>query len=248
MSVFALLCSLLNSPLPMRVSFLIAASSLAIVNADADCTMLTIAAKTSKDGSCDGSLGTHNWPINVEATYCHGWSQVDGDGKVTSYSANNIKCDVQINKFTFTQYEGVTDCSGSAKDDDLFSQTCAVNPQKIYTQAMDFTCCDQRSSSFGNCNTGLPNITYPAGLNMTNVTIYQNGEVCLPAANITKIPTQKPTKVPKTPTITTPTPLESAAVATTVPVATSSGNLITIGTTSADVYTNFKVERQSMKN
>ncbi|OQS06371.1 hypothetical protein THRCLA_20390 [Thraustotheca clavata] len=141
------------------------------------CKTLTVVSKSSNEGTCDGSLGTHTWPLGVDASYCHGWSATDNDGNVFKYSASNLGCNSDNTAFVYTFYNSSIDCSTKGVGMN-FTLSCARTPRNIFEKAESFDCCDRTSASFGNCNMTAPSISYPNSLKMSKLQVYENGALC----------------------------------------------------------------------
>ncbi|OQR80865.1 hypothetical protein ACHHYP_17102 [Achlya hypogyna] len=198
----------------------------ATVAAQAQCLNYVVTSKSSYDSTCDGSQGMHTWPVGVEASYCHGWSAADSAGNVQKFSATNLRCSSDSTMFLYTLHSGTVDCSsvgGNIKDLN-FTLTCASNAptDNLFQQGLDFSCCDQRSASFGNCNRGLPSVTWPTSQSLQKQSVYQNGELC--GASTTKPTTTKPAATKAAVNTTTAAPTteapKSAAASASIAAAT----------------------------
>lgn len=80
-----------------------------------------VSLQTSSNSSCSEGH-THVWPL-LPVDHCHGWSAVDEYGAVHKNSANNIRCN-SADSFSFVQFTGSLDCSGSGSLKTFYSGEC----------------------------------------------------------------------------------------------------------------------------
>jgi hypothetical protein len=79
-------------------------------------------------------------------SYCHGWRAVDTTGREHDNSANDIKCNPD-GSFSFVQFAGGLDCSGSGVLKTYEVNSCKQDiPPSLYTIAFDLTCCSAPDS------------------------------------------------------------------------------------------------------
>ena len=128
--------------------------------------------QTGPDPDCAGDGNAHQWPVGLEPEDCHGWSATDPQGEAHLNSANDIRCEAD-GSFSFTQFAGTLDCSGSGVTKTFSLDVCQQDtPPVLYTKAVDLTCCASPTSP--DCITGTPTITVPGG------EIYLNTQACSP--------------------------------------------------------------------
>ena len=105
-------------------------------------------------------------------TDCHGWQALDNQGEEHQNSANQIRCNPD-GSFTFTQFAGNLDCSGTGVVKTYPLDACEQDiPPSLYTQAVDLTCCHAPDDPA--CTVGVPTVSVP------NATVYLNGTTCAP--------------------------------------------------------------------
>jgi interferon gamma-inducible protein 30 len=133
-------------------------SSLAV-----DCSTTLVTVQTGSDSSCAGG-NQHTWPTGYLPTQCHGWEAIDDSGKNHANSANNMRCNSD-GSFSFTQFAGNLDCSGTGVDKTM-TATCEQDiPPTLYSVLAGDDC-----GSFS----GQPGVTQGD----TENTIYLDGELC----------------------------------------------------------------------
>jgi hypothetical protein len=133
------------------------------------CAFPLVYLQTGKDTNCDGG-NTHAWPIGMAATSCHGWKAVDTSGNEHNNSANAIGCNAD-GSFTFTQFAGNLDCSGTGVVKTFVADQCEQDiPPVLYTKAVNLTCCTDPEHP--DCQVGIPTVSIPGG------TVYLNGTLC----------------------------------------------------------------------
>jgi hypothetical protein len=122
--------------------------------------------QTGPDPTCAGEGNEHEWPVGMDSEDCHGWSATDPQGEEHLNSANDIRCEAD-GSFSFTQFAGTLDCSGTGVTKKYRLNICEQDtPPVLYTQAVDLTCCESPSSP--ECVTGAPTITVPGGMTYLN--------------------------------------------------------------------------------
>ncbi|KDO26712.1 hypothetical protein SPRG_20511 [Saprolegnia parasitica CBS 223.65] len=202
----------------MHASSLLTLAALAgAVAAQVECTNYVVTSKSSYDTTCDGSQGTHAWPVGVDASYCHGWSASDASGNTQKYSATNLRCSSDSTMFLYTQHDGTTDCSSIANNvkELNFTLSCTKDVANLYQTGLDFSCCNQRSAAFGNCNRAQPVVTWPTSQPLSKFQTFANGQLCAGSdGNSTTAPKTKPA-------VTTTKPAPTTAVATPAPSSAS---------------------------
>ena len=135
------------------------------------CIYPLVELQTGKDAACGGG-NVHSWPIGMAATDCHGWTAVDTSGKAHHNSANAIGCDAD-GAFSFTQYAGNLDCSGSGTLKTFFAGVCQQDiPPVLHTKATNLACCSDMEHP--DCVVGMPSVSVPGGL------VSLNGNACTP--------------------------------------------------------------------
>jgi hypothetical protein len=116
--------------------------------------------QTAKDPTCAGG-NVHRWPIGMAPAACHGWRAVDTSGQQHDNSANAIGCG-DDGSFTFTQFAGNLDCSGTGVVKTFTADACEQDtPPVLYTKAINLTCCEDLAHP--DCATGTPSVTIPGG-------------------------------------------------------------------------------------
>ena len=124
------------------------------------CASPLVDLQTAKDPACGGG-NVHKWPIGMATTACHGWRAVDTSGQPHDNSANAIGCG-EDGSFSFTQYAGNLDCSGSGVVKTYTADACEQDtPPVLYTKAINLACCE--SLDHPDCVTGLPSVSIPGG-------------------------------------------------------------------------------------
>ena len=87
-------------------------------------------------------------------------------------SAAAIGCNPD-GSFSFTQYAGNLDCSGSGVTKTFLADQCEQDiPPSLYTMAVDLSCCEDPTGS--ECTRGMPSVSVPNGI------VYLNGSPCEP--------------------------------------------------------------------
>jgi hypothetical protein len=124
------------------------------------CAFPLVELQTAKDPTCAGG-NVHSWPIGMAPTACHGWRAVDTSGQPHDNSASAIGCG-EDGSFTFTQFAGNLDCSGSGVVKTYTPEACEQDiPPVLYTKAINLACCEDLDHP--DCITGLPSVTIPGG-------------------------------------------------------------------------------------
>lgn len=137
------------------------------------CVFPLVRLQTGQDAECNGG-NIHTWPVGMESDDCHGWVSNDNTGKLHENSANNITCNPD-GTFSFTQYAGSLTCEGGSGG---VTKTYTLNsceqdiPPKLYTKAIDLTCCTQPDSP--ECQSGVPSVS----VQESSSAIYLNGHEC----------------------------------------------------------------------
>ncbi len=80
-----------------------------------------VSLKTGSSSSCIGG-NTHVWPLLPDGQ-CHGWSAVDTSGNTHENSANGMRCNGN-GSFSFVQFAGSLDCSGSGREKTFSNEKC----------------------------------------------------------------------------------------------------------------------------
>jgi hypothetical protein len=133
------------------------------------CAARLVRLRTGSDSACGGQ-NAHFWPIGLAPTDCHGWSSRDTTGRQHDNSANTIRCNAD-GSFSFTQFAGNLNCSGTGTVKTYRLNTCAQDiPPTLYTVADDLSCCSAPDSAA--CTTGNPSVS------VAGSTIYLNGTSC----------------------------------------------------------------------
>ncbi|EQC30969.1 hypothetical protein SDRG_11442 [Saprolegnia diclina VS20] len=222
--------SLLLLPIAaMYAPSLLALTALASsVAAQVDCTNYVVTSKSSYDTTCDGSQGSHAWPVGVDASYCHGWSASDASGNTQKYSATNLRCSAENDMFLYTQHDGTTDCSsvGNNIKQLNFTLSCAKDVANLYQTGLDFSCCNQRAAAFDSCKRAQPVVSWPTSQPLSKFQTFANGQLCAGSADDTNSTTAPKTKS----TVTTTKP-----VATTAAVATAAPNSASLASIAVSV-------------
>lgn len=137
-----------------------------VVPADT-CAFPLVHLQTGSDDSCSGG-NIHSWPIGMDASDCHGWAAEDNNGDAHYNSASAISCNSD-GSFSFDQYAGNLDCSGTAVTKNFYADECEQDiPPSLYTVAIDLSCCDDPNS----CSSERPSVE------QTGATIYLNNALC----------------------------------------------------------------------
>jgi hypothetical protein len=103
-------------------------------------------------------------------TDCHGWGAEDTSGSTHNNSANTIQCNAD-GSFSFTQYAGNLDCSGTGTRKTFFQDVCEQDiPPNLYTLGINLSCCTDPTGP--DCEVGNPSVTVPGGQ------VFLNGEAC----------------------------------------------------------------------
>jgi len=106
----------------------------------------------------------------MRAEDCRGWSGEDNRGNVHENSADTIQCNGD-GSFSFTQYAGNLDCSGTGVTKTYTLESCEQDiPPILYTVALDLTCCSDPDSPA--CVTGVPSVSVPGA------EVSLNGAIC----------------------------------------------------------------------
>jgi hypothetical protein len=101
---------------------------------------------------------------------CHAWAAADTSGDAHNNSAADIQCNPD-GSFSFTQYAGNLDCSGTGVTKTFFPDVCEQDiPPTLYTMAIDLSCCDDPQGA--DCLVDIPSVTVPGGQ------VYLNGDLC----------------------------------------------------------------------
>jgi len=133
------------------------------------CAFPLVELQTAKDPACGGG-NVHRWPIGMAGAACHGWRAMDNAGEPHDNSANAIGCG-EDGSFTFTQFAGNLDCSGSGVVKTYTSDACEQDiPPVLYTKAINLACCE--SLDHPDCVTGLPSVSIPGGQ------VFLDGALC----------------------------------------------------------------------
>ncbi|MGB0592003.1 MAG: hypothetical protein ACPGU1_20165 [Myxococcota bacterium] len=133
------------------------------------CAFPLVELQTAKDPACGGG-NLHRWPIGMAGTACHGWRAMDNSGEEHDNSANAIGCG-EDGSFTFTQFAGNLDCSGSGVVKTYTADACEQDtPPVLYTKAINLACCE--SLTHPDCVTGLPSVSIPGGQ------VFLDGDLC----------------------------------------------------------------------
>jgi hypothetical protein len=133
------------------------------------CVFPLVTLRTGPASDCSGQ-NAHRWPVGMAATDCHGWKAIDTSGKEHNNSANQIACNAD-GSFSFVQYAGVLDCSGTGTLKTYVLNVCAQDtPPSLYTVAEDLTCCVDPNSAA--CSKGVPTVDVPGA------SIYLNNQHC----------------------------------------------------------------------
>ncbi|NCG20928.1 MAG: hypothetical protein GWP91_18115, partial [Rhodobacterales bacterium] len=138
-----------------------------------DCAAPLVTLQTGFEDTCGGG-NTHSWPIGLEDTDCHAWTNEGAaGGDLHENSASAIGC-TPDGGFTLTQYAGNLDCQGNGVTKTYLSDVCEQDiPPNLYTLAIDLSCCTDPDGA--DCTTGIPEVSIPGGV------IYLNGETCTPS-------------------------------------------------------------------
>eukprot|EP00551_Chaetoceros_affinis_P017134 CAMPEP_0203712590 /NCGR_PEP_ID=MMETSP0091-20130426/70115_1 /ASSEMBLY_ACC=CAM_ASM_001089 /TAXON_ID=426623 /ORGANISM="Chaetoceros affinis, Strain CCMP159" /LENGTH=275 /DNA_ID=CAMNT_0050590571 /DNA_START=626 /DNA_END=1453 /DNA_ORIENTATION=- len=132
-----------------------------------DCSAKLVAVQTGPSTTCDGG-NEHWWPLEGG---CHGWEGLSPNGEIHLNSASGMKC-IDEDTFTFDQYAGSLDCTGTAVTKTIHFDTCEQDrPPVLYSKGINFECCKNPDSE--SCKTAAPYVT----LDGTTV-IYKDGEIC----------------------------------------------------------------------
>ena len=130
------------------------------------CAFPLVHLQTGKDTSCGGG-NIHTWPIGMDPQDCHAWKAADGSH---NNSANAIGCN-EDGSFTFTQFAGNLDCSGTGVVKTFYADQCEQDiPPVLYTKGLNLTCCTDPEHP--DCQVGIPTVSIPGG------TVYLNGSLC----------------------------------------------------------------------
>jgi hypothetical protein len=133
------------------------------------CAYPLVTLQTGKDTECTGG-NTHQWPIGMAESDCHGWSAVDTSGSGHDNSASAIACN-EDGSFSFTQYAGNLTCSGSGTVKTFYPEVCQQDiPPVLHTKATNLACCTDLAHP--DCVVGAPSVSIPGGA----VTL--NGQAC----------------------------------------------------------------------
>lgn len=133
------------------------------------CAFKSVKTRTGSGSHCTTS-NFHVWPIGMAATDCHGWAAVDSSGKQQHNSANAIGCKPD-GSFTFTQFTGNLNCSGSGTVKNYAPNACVQDVSTgLDTMAYDLTCCNNPSAAW--CTTAVPSVSQPYSM------VYLNGKAC----------------------------------------------------------------------
>lgn len=133
------------------------------------CESALVRLQTGPDPNCGGG-NEHFWPVDLEESDCHGWTAQDNSGQLHENSASAIQCN-EDGTFSFTQYAGSLDCSGTGVTKTYTANTCEQDiPPSLYTLPGDLICCSSPGSP--DCLIGVPSVSVPGGV------VYLNGEVC----------------------------------------------------------------------
>ncbi len=130
--------------------------------------------RTGNSSACAGG-NTHEWPVGLKATDCHGWRDVDANGKEHDNSANALMCNAD-GSVSFVQFADSLDCKevvGAGVPKTFKIGVCEQDlPPTLYTTGIDTTCCTTPDAP--ECKHGIPSA------NSGTATIYLNGAVCTP--------------------------------------------------------------------
>ena len=132
-----------------------------------ECAYPLVSLQTGSDENCSGG-NIHMWPVEMDASDCHGWSAEDNSGAEHLNSAANITCH-EDGSFSFEQYAGNLDCSGEGVLKTYYPDECEQDiPPTLYTVAVDLSCCADPDA----CTAAVPTVDQP------NAGIYKNGRLC----------------------------------------------------------------------
>ena len=133
------------------------------------CVFSLVTLRTGPASDCAGQ-SEHRWPVGMAATDCHGWKALDTSGKEHDNSASEIACNAD-GSFSFTQYAGVLDCSGTGTLKTYALNACTQDtPPSLYTVASDLTCCTDPNAA--GCTSGVPSV------GVDGASIYLNNQHC----------------------------------------------------------------------